>query len=119
MKNMIVSFLVSAVTLIIASKFLDGFEVASFGSAIWASVVIGVANVLIRPILFLFTLPINILTLGLFTFVLNGIILKMVAAVVEGFVVTTWTAAILGAVVIAVVSGLIFAVLPKSIDGRE
>lgn len=62
----------------------------------------------LRPILWFLTLPINILTLGLFTFVVNAIILKLAAKLLKGFDIDGWLPAILGAVVLAVIQSLIF-----------
>ena len=80
-----------------------GFEVKNFVSALITAVVIGLANVLVWPLLIFLTLPINILTFGLFTFVVNGMVLKICAAVMPGFKIKTWGAAILGAIVLSLV----------------
>ena len=95
---------VSAIALLVTSYFIPGFSVQDFGSALWAAVFIGIANVVIWPVLILLTLPINILTLGLFTFVVNGAVLKMAAALLSGFNISSWTAAILGSIVLSIVS---------------
>ncbi len=54
--------------------------------------------------LVLFTLPLNVLTLGLLTFVINGLMLKLTAAVVGGFDVVGLWPAIVGSVILSVVS---------------
>ncbi len=72
--------------------------------ACFAAIAIGFANAILWPILFVLTLPINILTLGLFTFVVNGAVLKICAAVLPGFRINTWGAAILGSIVLSLVS---------------
>ena len=100
-------WIISAVALLVTSKIIPGFKVTSFVSALWAAVVIGLANIVIWPLLMFLTLPINILTLGLFTFVVNGIVLKMCAALIKGFDIRGWLPAILGAVVLAIVSTLL------------
>lgn len=105
-------WLVSALGLFITSKLVSGFEVKSFGSAMIASVMIGLLNMILRPILFFLTLPINILTLGLFTFVVNAIILKAAAGVLKGFNIRGWGAAIIGAIVLALVNVILFWLLP-------
>ncbi len=94
----------SALAVIITSKIIPGFEVDSFFTAMIASVVIGLCNAIIWPILLVLTLPINIVTLGLFTFVINGATLKIAAALLPGFAIQTWGAAILGAIVLSLVS---------------
>src|SRR5690606_39761871 len=49
------------------------------------ALVFGALNAVIRPILFILTLPFFILTLGLFTFVLNAIMLWLTAATSDLF----------------------------------
>ena len=101
---MLLHWIVSAIALLATAYLVPGFKVKSFGSALIAAVFIGLANIVIWPILFFFTLPLNILTFGLFTFVINGMVLKICAAVLSGFEISSWTAAIIGAVVLALIS---------------
>lgn len=108
MLKMLAVWLLSAVTLIITAYVVPGFKVHSFGGALWASIIIGVLNMFIRPLLLFFALPINFLTLGLFTFVVNAVILKMAAGMLDGFDIDTWGAAIVGAIVLAAVNYLLF-----------
>ncbi|MBS1961964.1 MAG: phage holin family protein [Bdellovibrionales bacterium] len=101
--GMLVHWVVSAVSLLLTSKVMPGFKVEGFGAALWAAVVIGVANVLVWPILIFLTLPINILTLGLFTFVVNGAVLKICAALIKGFDIKGWMSAIFGAILLSLI----------------
>lgn len=78
-------------------------------------------DTVVRPILFLLSLPLIVLTLGLFVFVLNAVMLWFTAWVsqqlgLEFIVREFWWDAILGALVITVVSMILNLVLP---DGRE
>ena len=105
----LVHWVVSAAALLVTAKLIPGFRLKGFGSALWAAVVIGIANAVIWPILIFLTLPINILTLGLFTFVVNAMVLKLCAAFLDGFEIKSWTAAILGAVVLAITGTVLHA----------
>ena len=98
-----VHWAVSALALMLTAYLVRGFKIKSFGSALVAAAVIGLANIVIWPILIFLTLPINILTLGLFTFVVNGMVLKICAAMLPGFKIETWGAAIFGSIVLAIV----------------
>ncbi len=91
----ILHFCLVAVAMLFVAHIVKGFEVKGFGAALIAAVVLGLANVLIRPILAFFSAPFNWVTFGLFTFVIDGILLKLVAELIEGFKVKTWTAAII------------------------
>lgn len=97
---------VSALALMLTAYLVKGFKVKSFGSALVAALVIGLANAVIWPILIFLTLPINILTLGLFTFVVNGAVLKICAAVLPGFEIDGWLAAIFGSIILSLVGTL-------------
>src|SRR3954453_862449 len=103
----ILHWFVSALALLCTAYFVEGFKVKDFKSALLASLVIGVANILVRPILLLLTLPLNLLTLGLFTFVVNGIVLKLCSKAVPGFNIKDWSSAIFGALILAIVGTLL------------
>ncbi len=100
-------WLVSALALLATAYLVPGFKIRDFTSALIAAAVIGIANVSIRPVLLVLTLPFNILTLGLFTFVVDGVVLRICSALLKGFDVSGWFSAIFGAFVLAVVSVLL------------
>ena len=74
---------------------------------ILAAGILGIVNAVIRPIVLIFTLPINLLTLGFFTLIINAALLKFVAYVVPGFVIESFGAAFLGAILISCISWLL------------
>ena len=96
-------WLLSALALLITSKLVKGFEIQNFKSALIASLVIGLLNAVLRPILLLLTLPVNILTLGLFTFVVNAIVLRIAASMMRSFKIVDWLTAIIAAFVLVIV----------------
>lgn len=104
--GLLVRWLINAAALMIAAYLLDGVEVHGVVSALVAAALLGVVNAFIRPVLFVLTLPINILTLGLFTFVLNGSMLLAVSAVVKGFEVRGLWTAIMGGLILSIVSSV-------------
>jgi putative membrane protein len=70
-----------------------------------ASLILGLLNAFVRPILMLLMLPLLIFTLGLFTLVINAVLLYFVGYVMHPhFQVDSFLYAFLGAVIIAVVS---------------
>lgn len=83
--KVIVHLLLSGLAVFVASRLLPGVHVDSYQTALIAAIVLGVVNAFLRPILFILTLPVNILTLGLFTFVIIGGCVLLVARVVPGF----------------------------------
>jgi putative membrane protein len=83
---------------------MDGIVVSGFFSAFFAAAFLGILNAFFRPVLFILTLPITIVTLGLFTFVINAIMLMMVSGIVSGFEVKGFGAAFIGSLLISIVS---------------
>lgn len=103
MLHILIVWILSAAALLITSKLVKGFEIKDFKSALVASLVVGLLNAILRPILLLLTLPINILTLGLFTFVVNAIVLRLAAGMISSFRITGWMPAIVGAFILVIV----------------
>lgn len=99
--NLLLYYLAPPFAFLLTSMFLKGFKVSGFGGAVWASIILAIANITIRPLLLFFTFPITLLTMGLFLFVLNGIVIKICAALVDGFDVEGWIPAIVGAFLVA------------------
>ncbi len=104
MHGFLLRWLILTTSIIITSYLMDGIHVAGFFSAFLAAALLGILNAFFRPILFLLTLPITILTLGLFTFVVNAVMLLMVSGVVSGFEVRGFWAAVFGSLLISLVS---------------
>jgi len=108
--HLILLWLVSALFLYLTAAIVPGFVIRSFPSALIAAVVVGLFNMILRPLLLFLTLPINIITLGLFTFVVQAIILRLAAGVLSGFEIKGWIPAILGAVVMSLIQAIAFLV---------
>lgn len=100
----ILRWIFNALALLIVARLLPGIEVDSLLTALAAAVMLGLANAIIRPFILLFTLPINLLTLGLFTFVVNAFMLWLVAEIVKGFTISSFTAALEGAILLWLIS---------------
>ena len=109
MISLILTWVLCAICLYITAAIIPGFMIRSFGSALWAVVVIGFFNMTFRPILLFLSFPINFLTLGLFTFVINAIILKIAAKLLKGFDIDGWIPAIAGSIVLALLQSFLFA----------
>ena len=94
----------AAAGLALAAHLVPGVSYDTTTTLILAAVLLGVVNAILRPILFVLTLPLTIITLGLFLLVLNGAMIMLVAHFLKGFVVHGLTAGILAAVVTGIVS---------------
>jgi len=108
----ILYFLVIAAVMVGLSRVLSGFEVRGWAPAIWAALVLALMNVIVKPILFVLTLPFTILTLGLFLFVLNALVLWLTAAVVPGFRIRGFGTALIASLVLSIV-GMVWKAITK------
>ena len=104
MLYLVVDWLLSALSLIIVAHIVPGFQVRSFGTALIASLVIGLINATLGVLLKILTLPLTIVTFGLFLFVINALILRMTSGLVQGFYVESFGPAFIGAIVLALVT---------------
>lgn len=109
--RILLGWAINALCLLALPYLLSAVQVAGFGTALVVALVLGLLNVLIRPVLILLTLPINILTLGLFTFVINGLLFWMVARLVDGFTVASFGWAIVAAIVYSLISSAVSALV--------
>ena len=99
--------LLNGIAIIVAAYLLPGLELSGPGAALAAGALLGLVNALVRPVLFILTLPLTLLTLGLFIFVLNAICLALAAALVPGFSISGFWAAVFGALLVSVVSWIL------------
>ncbi|PJA45457.1 hypothetical protein CO174_03055 [Candidatus Uhrbacteria bacterium CG_4_9_14_3_um_filter_50_9] len=97
-------WVINAVALIVVANVVPGFGVESFYNALIAALILGLVNALVRPLFFILTLPITILTLGLFTFVINAFMIWLVSTIVEGFVVEGFVPALFAALLLWAIS---------------
>ena len=99
MLKLLAKWLLSAAALLLVAYLYSGVEVRSFGSALLAAFVIGLLNMVVRPVLVVLTLPVTLVTLGLFLFVINALMFWAAGSMLEGFHVGGFTAALLGSLI--------------------
>jgi putative membrane protein len=104
MMRLLLVWLINAAALLALPYIFKSIHIDSFVTALIVALILGLLNTIVRPILFLLTLPITIITLGLFIFVLNGLLLWFVASFVEGFSINGFWPAVFGAIVYSVIS---------------
>lgn len=105
--SLLLVWILNAVALLAVAYLLPGIVVASFGSALVAALVLGLLNMLVKPVLVLLTLPITFITLGLFLIVLNALLFWFAGSVLRGFVVNGFWWAVAGAILYSLISGLL------------
>ncbi|MCA9358189.1 phage holin family protein [Candidatus Kaiserbacteria bacterium] len=102
--TLILRLLFNALGLLCIANFVAGIHVDDFYAALIAAIILGLLNAIIKPILFVLTLPITVITLGLFAFVLNALLFLFAASFIEGFAVDGFWYALLGSLLMSVVS---------------
>jgi putative membrane protein len=104
MLTLLARWIVNAAALLLVAYLYPGVHVEGLWPALWAALVLGLVNAVIRPILVLLTLPVTLLTLGLFLFVINALMFWLVAEIVRGFTVTGFGAALLGSLLYSLIT---------------
>ena len=114
MLKLLLKWLLSAAALLGVAYVYGGVSVASFGTAMFAAAIIGLLNMLVRPILVILTIPITLLTLGLFLFVINALMFWAASGLIGGFHVNGFWAALLGSLIYSALGVLIDALLERA-----
>lgn len=109
--SIILSIIINTIAVLVTSYILRGIHISSFWTALAVAIVLGLVNAILRPIIFILTLPINILTLGLFSFVIIGLLVYLVSAIVPGFKVDNFGWAILFALIVSFINWLLWKVI--------
>jgi putative membrane protein len=97
--KLIIKWLLYAAALLAVAYLYSGVQVSSFKAALIAAFVIGLFNMILRPVLVVLTLPVTLITLGLFLFVINALMFWAASGMLDGFVVRGFGAALLGSLI--------------------
>ena len=109
MKKFIQSWLINTLAVLVAVYIVPGirFKDNNFWTPFVTSLVLGILNTFIRPLLLFAALPLLIFTLGLFTLVINALLFYLAAWLVQGFYVTGFWSSFVAAFVFSIVSFLL------------
>ena len=106
MQGILIRTAITMLGLFVASRLIPGVWIEGSGTLVLAAFLLGIVNALVRPVVFLLTLPLTIVTLGLFLFVLNAAMFGLVAAFLDNFAVSGFWAALFGALIVSLTSTL-------------
>lgn len=105
MRNFVIRLIINASALAVAATYVEGIHLTGGTmDLLGVAFVFGLVNALVKPIVFFFSLPFLVLSLGLLAFVLNGAMLLLTARLLENFSVDGLGPAIIGSIVISLVS---------------
>ena len=107
LSHWLLNWLLSALALYLVAQLIPGIEIRGFGTAMIATVIIGLVDVVLGPVLRFLTFPLTILTLGLFRLLVNGFLLKVAAVFTPGFRVDGCLAAVLGSLVLTILGTML------------
>ena len=111
--SILLAILINTIAVFVTGYILPGIHISSFWTAVVVAIVLGLVNAILRPIIFILTLPINILTLGLFSFVIMGLLVYLVSAIVPGFKVDNFWWAIAFALIVALINWFLWSLTPN------
>lgn len=103
----LINWIISALVILSASYLLQGIHVASFTTALVTALILGVINIVLKPIFILLTLPINLITFGLFTLVINATLVMITTYIVPGFIVDSFWWALLFSVILSLLNSFL------------
>ena len=104
MQGIFIRTLITMLGLFLASRLIPGVWIEGMGNFILAALLLGLVNAFVRPLMFFFTLPLSIVTMGLFIFVINAAMFGLVAAMLDNFQVSGFWSALFGAIVVSITS---------------
>lgn len=106
--GILINWFISGLAVFAAAYILPGVHVDSFLTALIVALVLGIVNAIIKPILFVLTLPITLLTFGLFALILNALMILLTDALVVGFSVDGFFWALLFSFLLSLINSFLF-----------
>ena len=105
--QLLLIWLLNALALLTVAYVLPGIIVDGFTAALVAALILGLINMLLRPLLILLTLPVTVITFGLFILIINGLLFWFAGSVLKGFEVSGFWVGVLGALLYSIISSVL------------
>jgi putative membrane protein len=104
LKQFLQRWAINTVAVLVATHVVGGIHYDTAIGLLVATLLLGILNAFVRPLLMALSLPLLVFTLGLFTLVINAALLYFVGSLVKTFHVETFWDALLGALIISLIS---------------
>ena len=104
--NIIIRLFITAIVAFLLTKVLSGVHFDEFTGAVIFAVVLGVLNLILKPILSLFGLPLTIITLGFFALVINAIIILVADYFIDSMKVDGFWWAFIFSILLSIITSL-------------
>ncbi len=111
--KLLINLIISSLAVFVSGYILPGIKVENFATAIAVAIVLGIVNILIKPLFIILTLPITILSFGIFALFINAIMILIVSTIVPSFKVDGLLWAFIFGIVLSIVSSFL-----RSLEGR-
>lgn len=111
MRRISLFIVINAISLYIISYLMSSVYISSLGSLIMLTIIFGCLNLIVKPIIQFFSLPITFLTLGLFSLVINGIVLYLAFSIVPGVHLNGFLNSILAAILLSIANAIFYNIL--------
>ena len=102
---------INAISLYIISYLMSSVYISSLGSLIMLTIIFGCLNLIVKPVIQFFSLPITFLTLGLFSLVINGIVLYLAFSIVPGVHLNGFLNSIWAAILLSIANAIFYNIL--------
>lgn len=100
----LLNWFANALVIMVAAYVLAGVHVDNLWTALIVALVIGILNILVKPLFIFLTLPITIVTFGLFLLIINAIMVLLASAIVPGFIVDGFWWALLFSLLVSLIN---------------
>lgn len=105
--NWLIRLILSGFSLLLADWLIESISIRGFGTALIAAFILGIVNMIVRPVLVFFTLPLTVASFGLFLLIINALTYKLASALVPGFEITSFWGAFWGAILTTIISSIL------------
>lgn len=111
MRRISLFIVINAISLYIISYLMSSVYISSLGSLIMLTIIFGCLNLIVKPVIQFFSLPITFLTLGLFSLVINGIVLYLAFSLVPGVHLNGFLNSIWAAILLSIANAIFYNIL--------
>lgn len=110
---MILKIFISSLAVYLTGWLLPGIGIDNYLTAIILSVILGLLNTFVKPVLVFLSAPITLVTLGLFIFIIDAFIIELASSLLDGFVVNSFGWAMLFSIVLSITTSLLGKIIDK------
>ncbi len=92
MRGIVKNITFNSISLFVLTEFVSGVKITGgYQTLIAAGIILTVLNMIVKPIINIFSLPLNMVTLGLFSFITNAILLYLLTIFAPNVTVSAFT----------------------------